>query len=161
MATKRKAPKAKRPDFLGYGIAGGKKGLLPWSWAERRLKSARQYLLVTVRPSKAPHAMPIWGIWVEGAFYFSSGPKSVKARNLAKNAQCIVSIEQNEEAVVVEGTAREITSKDTRRKLDVTYYRKYRYHLDPNLGPLFAVKPSAVFGLDEKRFTQTATKWVF
>jgi hypothetical protein len=42
-ATHRKSvkpPKVTRLDIPGYGLATGKKGLLPWKWAEDRLKKA-------------------------------------------------------------------------------------------------------------------------
>ncbi|MCR6486010.1 hypothetical protein M8542_24585 [Amycolatopsis sp. OK19-0408] len=33
-------PRADRPHLPGYGIAAGPAGLLPWSWAEERLRAS-------------------------------------------------------------------------------------------------------------------------
>ena len=97
--------KASRPHMPGYGMPRGTKGLLPWTWAEERLRKSHNYYVMTVRPDATPHAMPVWGIWADGCFYFSTGAKSVKTRNLAANPSCIVCTEKAAEAVIVEGTA--------------------------------------------------------
>ena len=87
----------------GYGLPKGKEGLLPWTWAEQRLKRSHNYWISTTRPDGRPHMMVIWGLWMDGAFYFSSGAESRKARNLAKNPHCVIGTEKADEAVVVEG----------------------------------------------------------
>src|SRR3954454_8871478 len=103
--SRRTAPKAGRPHMPGYGMPRGTKGLLAWSWAEERLRTSHNYYVMTVRPDATPHAMPVWGIWVDERFYFSTGATSRKARNLAANPSCVVCTEDSAEAVVVEGTA--------------------------------------------------------
>lgn len=92
----------------GYGLPTDAEGLLPWDWAERRLLASHVYWLATTRPDGRPHLMPIWGLWLDRVFYFSTGRQSRKARNLERNAHCVVATEQALEAVVVEGTANEI-----------------------------------------------------
>lgn len=159
--AQRKAPRASRPHMPGYGLPRGRRGLLPWRWAEQRLKRSHNYWVVTVRPDRRPHAMPVWGLWLDGAFFFSTGGRSVKARNLARNARCVVCTEQAAEAVVMEGTARPVKDKPLLARIAVPYRRKYDFALDPALGPVFAVRPRVVFGLDEKRFLAAATRWGF
>lgn len=106
--------------------------------------------------------MPIWGIWVAQRFYFSTGKQSRKAKNLAGNKQCIVATEKAHEAVIVEGTARSVRDKKLLAKLGPYYYRKYKpWKLDPKMGPIFEVRPQTVFGMYEKKFVETATKWAF
>ena len=58
-------PRSGRPHMPGYGILGpdGGTGLLPWSWAEERLRDSRNYWLATVRPDGRPHVMPVWAVW--------------------------------------------------------------------------------------------------
>ena len=46
----------------GYGVPDDVGGLLPWSWAEERLVSNRNYWVVTVDADHHPHAMPVWGL---------------------------------------------------------------------------------------------------
>jgi general stress protein 26 len=106
--------------------------------------------------------MPIWGIWVDSVFYFSTGRDSRKGRNLAADPHCVVCTERAEAAAVVEGVAEEVTDMAMIKDLDAHYSRKYKpWHLDPKLGPVFAVRPRVVFGLYEEKFVETATRWKF
>ena len=155
-------PRASRPRMPGYGLPRSRKGLLPWAWAVRRLIRSHNYWLITVRPTGRPHAMPVWGIWVDGAFYFSTGRDSRKARNLARNRRCIVCSERADEAVIVEGEAREIKSAEVLARLARPYHAKYKpWTLDPDMGPIYAVRPRAAFAMYEKRFVDAATRWRF
>src|SRR5271170_3643088 len=107
-------PKPSRPHAPGYGFPKGTKGLLPWSWAEQRLKKSHNYWITTVKPNGSPHTMVVWGLWMEEVFLFSTGRQSRKAKNLAKNRHCVVATERAEQAVIVEGLAREM--KDVARR---------------------------------------------
>jgi hypothetical protein len=163
--SKTKKPKPSRPYAPGYGFPESSKGLLPWSWAEQRLKKSHNYWITTVRPDGAPHTMVVWGLWQDGRFLFSTGSESRKARNLRANKNCIVSTEHAHEAVIVEGVA-EIADVAARRKLIPTYERKYKFDLskmrDDILSmrePVFAVRPRVVFGLWEKHFQGRSTRW--
>jgi Pyridoxamine 5'-phosphate oxidase len=68
-----KVPKTTRPHMPGYDLPKTKKGLLPWKWAEDRLKKSRQYWIATTRPDGRPHVMVIWALWLDGKLYFSTG----------------------------------------------------------------------------------------
>jgi Pyridoxamine 5'-phosphate oxidase len=160
-------PHASRPYAPGYGLPSGNQGLLPWTWAELRLKNSHNYWITTVKPDCSPHTMVVWGLWQNGQFLFSTGSKSRKARNLAQNAACIVCTEQANEAVIVEGTA-EIADVTARRKFLPIYERKYKFSMKgmeqdilSMKEPVFAVRPRVVFGLWEKEFVGKATRWKF
>lgn len=151
----------------GYGLPEGDKGLLPWSWAEQRLKKSHNYWITTVKPENSPHTMVVWGLWQDGRFLFSTGSKSVKARNLKQNKNCLFCTELANEAVIVEGLA-EIADVPARRKFLPAYERKYKFDMkgmkDDILSmkePVFAVRPRAVFGLWEKHFQTKSTRWKF
>jgi nitroimidazol reductase NimA-like FMN-containing flavoprotein (pyridoxamine 5'-phosphate oxidase superfamily) len=159
---KTKTPQAERPEIPNYGIPESTKGLLSWSWAEQRLKTSHNYWLITTYPDGRPHAMPIWGIWIDGAFYFSTDRQSRKARNLARNPRCIVCNERAEEAVIVHGKAEELQDMELVRELGKPYHRKYKpWKLDPALGAIFAVRPTLALGMYEKKFDTSATRWKF
>ncbi|MEU4668583.1 hypothetical protein AB0F91_11525 [Amycolatopsis sp. NPDC023774] len=51
-------PTATRPHMPGYGIAPASAGLLPWHWADERLRTSHDYWLATVTPAGLPHLMP-------------------------------------------------------------------------------------------------------
>jgi nitroimidazol reductase NimA-like FMN-containing flavoprotein (pyridoxamine 5'-phosphate oxidase superfamily) len=145
----------------GYGLPAGTKGLLPWTWAEQRLRRSHNYWLMTVGKNARPHAMPVWGLWVDGRFFFSTGRESRKARNLAANQQCVICTEESAQAVIVEGTAAELSDSTLFERLAPLYHRKYKpWKLEQDLGPVFEVRPRVIFGLREKTFN-AATRWVF
>jgi hypothetical protein len=151
----------------GYGLPRSAKGLLPWKWAEQRLRKSHNYWITTVKPDGAPHTMVVWGLWMEGAFLFSTGSKSRKAGNLAANPRCVVCTEDAHEAVIVEGVA-ETADVPTRREFLKKYDPKYHFDMSGMEAdilsmkePVFAVRPRVVFGLYEKKFVGSATRWRF
>jgi hypothetical protein len=175
--TKKSSPSQPKPSRIhapGYGFPKGTKGLLPWSWAEQRLKKSHNYWITTITPATiggakqpAPHTMVVWGLWQDGCFLFSTGNQSRKARNLAENPNCVVCTEHADEAVIVEGIA-EIAGVAARRKLIPAYERKYKFDLskmkDDILSmkePVYSVRPLVVFGLWEKYFQSKSTRWQF
>jgi len=155
-------PKADRPFAPGYGIVGAKdgKGLLPWAWVARRMGRCRTFWLATIHAGQArPHVMPLWGVWVDDAFYFSTGRKSRKGQNLAANPACTVTNDHGEEAVIVEGLAAQVGDAATLERVATAYKKKYK--MDPrSMGePIFIVRPRTVFGFIEKSFPKSATRW--
>ncbi len=147
MADKKKAPgpKASRPSMLGYGVPKSMAGALPWKWAEDRLSKSHNYWITTVRPDGSPHTMVVWGIWLDGAYYFSTSSTSRKARNLEQNSNCVFCNENAEEAVIVEGTARKLPERDIPPAAFKDYKAKYGWELDPKRGPVYEVRPQTVF----------------
>ncbi len=157
-------PKASRPYMPGYGLPAAPKGkgLLSWKWAQERLERSHNYWMATTKPNGGPHVMPVWGIWVNSVFYFSTGRESRKAKNLTANPKCVVCTDRSNEAVILEGVAEEVTDAARLKKLAVPYHKKYKpWKLDPGLGPVYAVVPRALFGLREKDAMKSATRWRF
>lgn len=154
-------PRTERPQIPDYGISKSKTGLLPWRWAEKALTESREYWMVTVRPDGRPHAMIIWGLWFDGAFWFGTGGKTQKARNLAKNPNCIVGTQNAAEAVILEGVAEPVTDAAIREKLGRPSLEKYGMSGADGSEPFYCVRPKRVFGLIEKTFPKTATRWMF
>lgn len=158
-------PQASRPDMPGYGIAEATAGLglLPWTWALERLQPVRNYWLATTRPDGRPHVMPVWGVWVENSFYFSTGSQSRKARNLAENPHCVISAEAGNGSVMVEGLAALTPAEEVPQQAFELYQAKYEWELDPQLGPVFAVQLRVAFGFSNVpgEYTGSATRWRF
>ena len=144
-----------------YGIPQAMKGSLPWDWASEHLTKSHNYLITTVRPDGRPHTMIVWGIWLDNAHYFSTGVTTLKARNLAANPNCVVCAENVEEAVIVEGRARQLAVDEIPNAAFGLYKKKYKWKLDPEMGPVFKVTPRVVFAMPEKLFPAGATRWVF
>jgi general stress protein 26 len=158
---KLKQPKATRPHMPGYGITPKKAGMLPWKWAVARLNKSKQYWIATTRPDGAPHVMVVWGLWFEGAFWFSTGRESRKGRNLAVNPRCVICSDDAEQAVIVEGSVEIMSDAATLKKIFAAYKKKYKMDISGMDSPMYRVRPSVAFGMYEKKFTQTATRWLF
>ncbi|MEX2161191.1 MAG: pyridoxamine 5'-phosphate oxidase family protein [Anaerolineales bacterium] len=155
-------PIVSRPDMPGYGIVGEKEGagLLPWSFVEERMAKAHNYWIGTVTPDGRPHAAPVWGLWHDGAFYFSTGSNSRKGRNLAARPLVSVHSESGDEAVMFEGQVENVSDKALLKALDKAYKEKYGL---PMQGPgiIFRLKPDRAFAWREKDFPESATRWIF
>lgn len=152
----------------GYGIAKGSNGLLPWTWADDRLKQSHNYWITTSKQDGSPHTMIVWALWLDGELLFSTGRRSRKARNLAKDRHCVICTEKANEAVIVEGIAEEVSDVALRRKFLALYERKYKWDMSAFekdiltlKEPIYAVRPVVAFGLDEKKFLSAATRWKF
>jgi general stress protein 26 len=155
-------PRASRPHLPEYGIldADQGRGLLSWSWAQERLERTWNYWVATTRPDGRPHAMAVWGVWLDQAFYFSTGRLTRKARNLAQNPSCVICTESAAEAVIVEGIAEAISDPAFLTQLASVYQAKYQESY-PNDSNVYAVRPKVVFGFVENaaEFAGSATRW--
>ena len=83
-----------RETTTADGVPTRSDGPLPWSHAEERLESARNYWVATTRRDGRPHAAPVWGVWVDRHLYFGTARSSVKGRNLAHSRELIVHLER-------------------------------------------------------------------
>ena len=158
-----KEPKAERPFMPGYGISEESEGILPWSWAEERLSSSRNYYLATTRPDARPHVMAVWGVLFGARYYFSTGEGSQKARNLRTNPECVVATDVLTEAVILEGRVKKATGPKILQEFARVYKQKYDWEMDPNGGDIYVLQPAKVFAFKEGAddFAQTATRWTF
>ena len=161
-------PRTTRPHIPGYGLPKTKKGLLPWKWADDRLKNSRQYWIATTRPDGRPHVMVIWALWMDGALYFSTGSKSRKAQNLAKNPHCTMCTQNAAEAVIIEGKVEAEKNVNRIRDFLKLYEKKYKWDMSDMMNdllnlkePVFLLRPKVAFGMAEKTFSKSATRWIF
>jgi PPOX class probable F420-dependent enzyme len=152
----------------GYGISGPDEGtgLLPWSWATERLARSHDYWVATVRPDGRPHVMPVWGVWDDGAVWFSSSNGARKSRNIAANSECVVTTSDANEPVVVEGVAERVAAAHVIARFAQLVNEKYETEIpvefyDPAENTVFRVTPRTVIGLTESDFTGSPTRWGF
>jgi hypothetical protein len=73
----------------------------------------RPCFLGTVRPDGRPHAAGVGAAWHDGDLYVVAGPSTRKARNLAANPACTISVHFDGLDVVLEGEARRVTDAST------------------------------------------------
>lgn len=149
------------PVMPGYGVSEGAVKPRPWSWAEEVLRDGHNYWLATGRPDGRPHVMPVWGVWVGGGFWFSTGAESRKAKNLAGLAECAIGTERGTSAVIVEGRAERVAPGEAPAEIARTYVTKYGEGW-PDGSLLLRVAPRVAFGFSEAGdFAETATRWTF
>lgn len=141
----------------GYGIQESTKDVLPWSWAVDLLNRARNPVLSTVRPDGRPHAMPLWGLWLGDVYCFSTAITSVKSENLKKNPACVITADNGDDAVILEGRAEIAPLPDG---FTDAYKEKYGETIDE--GPIWILRPTVAFAFQATEdFPKTATRWVF
>jgi nitroimidazol reductase NimA-like FMN-containing flavoprotein (pyridoxamine 5'-phosphate oxidase superfamily) len=135
--------------------------MLPWDWATERLEASRNYWISTTKLDGAPHAMPVWGLWLDGAVVFSTSPRSTKARNLARDPRVVVHVESGEEVVILEGEIEKIAL--TERAADL-YAAKYDYRPEPSGSAdegWYLLRPRIAFAWTEAGFPRSVTRFAF
>jgi hypothetical protein len=141
-----------------YGLEATEKDLLPWSWANERLERAKNFWVVTVRPDGRPHAVPVWGAFVEQRFYFDGGGR--KATNLRSNPHVAVHLESGDEVVSLEGIYDKTSVPDPAlfQRIRASYRARYEYQPETP-EQLYVIKPTFVLGWSN--FIKDATRWRF
>jgi len=171
-ATALAQPARDRPGIpAGYGIHGGEEGMLPWIWVRRRLEVAQNYWICSARPDGRPHAMPVWGVWVDDTLLFGTGRDTRKARNIAANPHVAVHLESGDDTVIVEGVAEELHDSALLAKGDAAYLAKYvdpasgeGFHLTPPEGgdsSVYCLRPRMAQAWREASFPASATRFRF
>ena len=96
------------------------------------MAQAQLYWIVTVRAGGRPHAVPLVGVWQDGAFVFCTGPEEQKQRNLDGNRRVAVTTGANGAQgwdvgtdIVVEGSASRVTDGSALESLAAAWFAKY------------------------------------
>lgn len=144
-----------------YGLlpASDGSGLIPWSYVEERMETARNYWVVKASPEGEPHAAPVWGLWVDSAFYFAVEQGSKKARNLSENPRLVVHLESGDEVAILQGRGVRVDQPERLSFLDSICYDKYSVHLGDS--PTFVLRVETAFAWNEGDFPGSATRWDF
>lgn len=149
----------------GYGIPDSNNGMLPWSFVSEHLAAAHNYWICTVRPDGRPHAMPVWGAWLEETLYFEGSPDTRRGRNLEHNPAVAIHLESADQVVIVEGFAAQWLNPDREltTKLSAHMTAKYGakgYAPGPDSwdnGGLYRVQIITVFAWS--KFPEDVTRW--
>jgi hypothetical protein len=139
-----------------YGVPDDDEGLLPFSHLEGQLGAAHDYWVASVRPDGRPHAVPVWGVWLDGTLYFGGGKQTRKARNLDRNPDVVVHTGSASDVAIIEGRVREVTDAGEQTRVDDAYEAKYGMRHGPTV---WAVGPRVGFGWTT--FPDTITRWTF
>lgn len=157
-------------------------GSQPLPWSRPRdlldggvLNSIGSCFLGTVRPDGRPHAAGVGGAWYDGDLYFQTGPDTRKARNVAANRACTLSVSLPGIDLVFEGDAQRVADAQTLEAI-AAIYREGGWPVEvegdtftapytaPSGGPppwhLFRITVQTVFGVAGAE-PHGATRWRF
>ena len=73
--------------------------------------------LATIDADGSPHVTGIGAMWIDGTWWFVTGERSRKGRNLARDPRCSISVGVHEFDLVVDGTAEKVTDPATVAKV--------------------------------------------
>jgi len=166
--TDRYKSQRSRPDLGATGPIEYDSGMLSWEFVESRMQRAVNYWIASAGSDGRPHAVPVWGAWLDDAFFFVGSGR--KIRNLRANPQAVVHLESGDEVVILEGRFEEIClpSQELLQRVDEEFVRKYltyrpSEHLHgrsaSSFAPegLFAVHPQVVIAWSG--MASDATRW--
>ena len=158
-------PTRDRPSMPpGYGIpADPSPEMLAWSETRAKIARSRNYWIVTAGAGGRPHAAPVWGLWLDGAFMFSTDLASRKARNFQANPEIVVHLESGDDVVILEGAIEQVTDRAILERFVDDYDRKYQFRpdLDEPSGAYFRLRLRTAMAWLEPDFPKTATRWRF
>jgi len=99
---------------------------IPWSRALALLENfqggpGQSTWIATTDPDGGAHLAGVGAVWLDGRYWFTSGPKTRKSRNIAANPTCAISVSLKGLDLVVEGRANRVTDDATLQRLAETY----------------------------------------
>ena len=134
---------------------------------------AATHWLATTRPDGRPHVVPIGAAWHDAHFYFTAGDSTRKAKNLAQNPNCVITLAAKDLDITIEGKATKVTDEAKLRRLAEVFasggwapeVRNGAFHHEysaPSAGPppwyAYEFTPSTVFAVATAD-PHGATRW--
>jgi general stress protein 26 len=142
-----------------------------WSDAREILESAELCWIATVRADGRPHMTPLVAVWLDDALHFCTGAREQKAVNLRHHPHVVLLTGCNQwnvgTDVVVEGTAVQVTDRETLERLATAWTTKWdgRWTYEVVDGGfkgdgteavlVFAVRPDKALSFAKGRFGHT------
>jgi pyridoxamine 5'-phosphate oxidase-like protein len=168
-------PKGTGPTRKNLDIYGA--APIAWARALKQLEAgtAGTYWLATTNSDGRPHVAAVGALWVDGKIYFTTGSRTRKGRNLAANADCVLSVSLTGIDLVIEGIAVRVTDRPTLLRLAERYAAQgwpaavsggalTAEYSAPSAGPppwnLYVVRPTTAFGVATAE-PSGATRWQF
>ena len=152
---------------LPKGYADNPVSFVEWEWVAEQMTNAENYWLSSVRPDGRPHVVPRWGAFIDGRFYYDGSPETRHARNIIKNPNISLHLENGYKVVVMDGISKPAGKPDPEFaiRLAEAIAKKYAsqgYSPEPNQwddGGLYVFTPSQCLAWTS--FYENPTKFVF
>jgi general stress protein 26 len=154
-------PKPERPNIPAtYGFTPTTPHIpQEWGSIEERLRVSRTYWICSVSPNGFPHALPVWGVWLDQRLYFVTKRESKKGRNLHTNPKVAIHLESGDDVVAFQGYVVEVTDDQQLAQIATAYSTKYQGdQIYPELEVVFELKPHAALTWLEQNYHETATR---
>jgi pyridoxine/pyridoxamine 5'-phosphate oxidase len=95
---------------------------------QKRLQDSKNIWLASARTDGRPHLVPVWFAWHASKLYLCIEPESVKGRNIARNHNVALALEDGSHPVICEGT---VTPVEPPWSQEITqiFYEKYEWDI--------------------------------
>lgn len=162
-----------QPTSESYGAPGSLGAA--WEHGLAELERSETYWMATAHPSGRPHVVPVLAVVHDGRLHVAAGPRTQKARNLARTPTVTVTTHGESFDIVLEGRARRVTDPAVLAAVADVYATKYGWeptvqegalHAEgaPTAGPppyhVHAVVPDRAFGFPSNG-DAPPTRWRF
>lgn len=157
-------------------VATEEAALYDWPAAQQRLRAGGWYWLASVRPDGAPHVVPVLAVWSDPVLYVSSNEAARKSRNLTADGRCVVTKDDGELHLVIEGVASRVRAEETLQDASDAFGAAYGWpttvdgeRLDAEYGAptsggppylVYAIRPTKAFALPAEA-SFMPTRWRF
>lgn len=126
LGTKSESEQGGGMEVINLGAADGLpavewslvvEGLAAGSPPDRDAHNARSTWLSTLNEDGSPHVTAVGALWLDGSFWFQSGARTRKARNVARDPRCSIAVSIRGADIVAEGEAARVTDAPTLGRL--------------------------------------------
>lgn len=150
-------------DYAGPNPPDWEADRFGWEAVRTQLQTVRNYWIITASKAGVPHAAPVWGIWIDTVFAFSTDPTSVKAKNFTENPNVVMHLESGDEVIIFDGTVEVLESGMLQTMFLDGYEPKYGLRPDPtNPGHgLYLFRPKVGRTWLEEAFVESVSHWTF
>ena len=95
-----------------------------WDEIAQRFSDAQNWWVATAGES-GPHAVPVWGVVVDGVLHFYGEDSTARSRNLAHDPRIVVHLESGSDVLIVHGTAQRGEAAGDHPDVSAAYAAKY------------------------------------
>jgi hypothetical protein len=106
-------------------------GHIEWGNVDARLRALREIWVTTASPTGRPDTTPVWFWWDGERAYFTCAAVSRKARNIAHEAEVVLTNGDGADPIILKGRAERVSDPDELERVDGAYREKY---VDPGSG---------------------------
>lgn len=141
--------------------------LLAWEEVAERIAASPNYWLATTTDEGRPHLRPVDGVFVDSTLAFGGSPGTRWVRHLQARPDVSASLPDDDNAIVIDGTAVLVTDPDTSIASAVgsanvaKYPQHYGNDTSPVFRPFWALRARRVYAWSLTAFPARATRFDF